>query len=153
VSTMGEHPRTRSAEETLEALARIFDDGSPELAFEAVVDGRDAAVAVDAAGRRLVVVSTDGTERSLDLSSGGTIQRLHRNGSVEARIETAGQQITLFDLVDWDTADLLTDVLRLRGFRSESPSSPPPARGRYPRLVATSRRGVPVVKPPATDLH
>lgn len=153
MSTMGEHPRTRSAAETLAALARIFDDGSPELAFEAVVDGRDSAVAVDAAGRRLVVVSTDGTERSLDLSSGGTIQRLHRNGSVEARIETAGQQITLFDLVDWDTADLLTDVLRLRGFRSESPSSPTPARGRYPRLVATTRRGVPVVKPSSTDLH
>ncbi len=153
MSTMGEHPRTRSAAETLEALARIFDDGSPELAFEAVVDGRDAAVAVDAAGRRLVVVSTDGTERSVDLSSGGTIQRLHRNGSVEARIETAGQQITLFDLVDWNTADLLTDVLRLRGFRSESPSSPTPPRARYPRLVATSRRGVPVVLPPATDRH
>jgi hypothetical protein len=78
---------------------------------------------------------------------------LHRNGSVEARIETAGQQITLFDLVDWDTADLLTDVLRLRGFLSESPSSPTPARGRYPRLVATTRRGVPVVKPSSTDLH
>ena len=78
------------------------------------------------------MVSTDGTERSLDLSSGGTIQRLHRNGSVEARIETAGQQITLFDLVDWDTTDLLTDVLRLRGFRSESPSSPPPRTGPLP---------------------
>ena len=151
---MGDHSRTtRSAAETLDAFARLFDGAPPELAFEAVVDGRDAAVAVDAAGRRLVVVSTDGSERTVDLSSGGTIQRLRRNGSIEARIETGGQQIGLFDLVDWDTADLLTDVLRLRGFRSETPTSLPPQRSRYPRLFPTRRRGVPVINPSANDAH
>ena len=149
VSSLTEDPfAPRTAAQTVAALSQAFGDLEPELAFEAVVDGRDAAVGVDAAGQRLVIMSIDGTHRAVDLSSGGTIQRVHRNSSIDASIETSGHQITLFDLVDWETAGLLIDVLHMRGFRSESPVMPPAARGRYPRVIATQRRGVTVENSP-----
>lgn len=122
----------------------------PELAFEAVVDGRDAIVAVEGPARRLQVISAGGDDQVIDLRSGGTIQRRHRGSSIEVRLESGGHQISLFDLTDWATAGLLIESLRLRGFRSESPAAEPAGRGRTPRVLPTQRRGVMMAPAPPT---